>query len=247
MRPSPTVPTQRHTRPTAPAPFPPLYPILDFACVFPNGAPSPSQRWQHLRHLVQELAQAGVTLLQYRNKHDSDVLVAQDALVVRDAASQAIREAVRNPAPSMKLILNDRPALVAATRSDGVHVGQDDLSPAQARALAGPKAIIGVSTHTDEQVRLADLEPVDYIAIGPVFRTITKSDTSPIIGLAGVERARALTTKPLVAIGGITLENAASVYDAGADSLAVISAIFGPRYGSTYSPAQTAKEFLRIL
>jgi thiamine-phosphate pyrophosphorylase len=91
-------------------------------------------------------------------------------------------------------------------------------------------------------VRLANLEPVDYIAIGPVFRTRSKSDTSPVIGLAGVERARALTTRPLVAIGGISLENAASVYDAGADSLAVISAIFG----TTRSPSHAAREFLRI-
>lgn len=223
------------SRTPAKSPFPPLYPILDFACVFPSGAPSRAQRWQHLRHLALELAQAGVTLLQYRNKHDSDVLVAQDALLL----AQALREA----APQMKLILNDRPALLAASGWDGVHVGQEDLSPAQARALTGPKTIIGVSTHTDEQVRLADLEPVDYIAIGPVFRTLSKSDTSPVIGLEGVERARGLTTKPLVAIGGITLENAASVYDAGADSLAVISAIFGPGR----SPAQTASEFLRIL
>lgn len=215
--------------------FPSLYPILDFACVFPHGGPDPANRWDHLRHLAQQLAEAGVTLLQYRNKQDSDILVSQDAL----ALGQALREA----APHMTLILNDRPALVAPAGWDGVHVGQDDLSPAQARILAGPTAIIGVSTHTDEQVRLADLEAVDYIAIGPVFSTISKSDSSPVIGLAGVERARALTSKPLVAIGGITLENAPSVYDAGADSLAVISAIFAP----DHSPGQAAKEFLRIL
>jgi thiamine-phosphate pyrophosphorylase len=214
--------------------FPSLYPILDFGCVFPGGAPAPAERWDHLRRLVQELSEAGVTLLQYRNKHDSDGLVAQDALV--------LREALRDAAQQMQLILNDRPALVAAAGWNGVHVGQDDLPPAQARALAGNSAIVGVSTHTGEQVRLADLEPVDYIAIGPVFRTNSKSGTSPLIGLEGVARARALTTKPLVAIGGITLENAASVYDAGADSLAVISAIFGPGH----SPSQAVREFLRI-
>jgi thiamine-phosphate pyrophosphorylase len=201
---------------STPCPFPPLYPILDFACVFPNGASDDDARWNHLRRLVQELAEAGITLLQYRNKLNNDAVVAQDALVMRDAA------------PQIKLILNDRPTLVAAVNWDGVHVGQDDLPPAEARLLVGGNAIVGVSTHDDEQVRRAGREPVDYIAIGPVFRTASKSDTSPVIGLEGIERARALTRKPLVVIGGITLENAPSVYGAGADSLAVISAIFGP-------------------
>ncbi len=211
-------------------PFPSLYPILDYACVFPHGAPEPQARWNHLQSLARELTAAGVTLLQYRNKLDDDVLVAQDVLALREAA------------PEMTLVLNDRPALVAATGCSGVHLGQDDLSPAVARALLGPRALIGLSTHNDEQVRLATLQPIDYIAIGPVFRTLTKSDTSPVIGLEGVERARALTALPLVAIGGITLENAPSVYDAGADSVAVISAIFGP----DRSPAHSAKDFLQI-
>jgi len=214
-----------------PRPIPPLYPILDFACVFPNGTPDNDARWNHLRLLVQEVAEAGVTLLQYRNKLDNDAVVAQDALAMRDAA------------PQIKLILNDRPALVAAARWDGVHVGQDDLPPAAARLLLGGSAIIGVSTHNDEQVRRANREPVDYIAIGPVFRTLTKSDTSPVIGLEGIERARALTRKPLVAIGGITLENAPSIYAAGADSLAVISAIFGPGR----SAKKSARELIELL
>lgn len=143
----------------------------------------------------------------------------------------------------MKLILNDRPSLVAPVGWDGVHVGQDDLAPAEARTILGPRALIGVSTHTDEQVRLAGSEPVDYIAIGPVFSTTSKTGASPVIGLEGVERARALTTKPLVAIGGITLENAACVYDAGADSLAVISAIFSPGRDA----GEAARAFLALL
>jgi thiamine-phosphate pyrophosphorylase len=143
----------------------------------------------------------------------------------------------------MKLILNDRPALVAPAGWDGVHVGQDDLAPAEARTILGARAIVGVSTHTDEQVRLAGSQPVDYIAIGPVFSTLSKTGASPAIGLEGVERARALTSKPLVAIGGITLENAASVYDAGADSLAVISAIFAP----SRDAGEAARAFLAIL
>lgn len=169
------------------------------------------------------------------------MLVAQDALAIH-AALEAASPGSELPHP-MKLILNDRAALVVPSAWDGVHLGQDDLAPAEARTILGPRAIVGVSTHTDEQIRLADCQPVDYIAIGPVFPTISKTDTSPLIGLEGVERARALTSKPLVAIGGITLENAASVYDAGADSLAVISAIFAPGRGA----ADAVRAFLAIL
>ena len=211
-------------------PFPTLCPILDYACVFPSGAPEPQARSNRLQSLARELAAAGVTLLQYRNKLDDDLLFTEDALAIRAAA------------PQMKLILNDRAGLVAATGCDGVHLGQDDLSPSAARALLGPRALIGFSTHNPGQVSIADRQPVDYIAIGPVFPTLTKSDASPVIGLAGVARARALTAKPLVAIGGITLENAPSVYDAGADSVAVISAIFAP----ARSPGHSARDFLRI-
>jgi thiamine-phosphate pyrophosphorylase len=189
-----------------------------------------------LRRLVAALADAGITLLQYRNKQDSDVLVAQDALAMLTELRSA------ESGSRMKLILNDRLALVPASGWDGVHLGQDDGSAAGARHLLGPDASIGVSTHNEEQVRRADEQPVDYIAIGPVFRTISKTDTSPVIGLEGVAQARRLTRKPLVAIGGITLENAASVYAAGADSLAVIAAIFSA--GGT--PARAARDFLAI-
>jgi thiamine-phosphate pyrophosphorylase len=217
--------------PPVPAPFPALYPILDFACVFVAGTVDAPSRWSRLRDLAASIAASGVTLLQYRNKLDPDSLVAQDCLAIRAAA------------PRMTLVLNDRVALVGPAGWNGVHVGQDDLSPAEARVLLGSRALVGCSTHTGDQVRHADTQPVDYIAIGPVFPTASKSDTSPVIGLEGVARARALTRKPLVAIGGITLENAASVYDAGADSLAVISALFAPGR----DPARAAQDFLRIL
>ncbi len=212
------------------SPFPVLYPILDAGLALRDCASDLDARWERLRLLVRELAAAGVELMQYRNKIDEDVLVAQDALAMREAA------------PQMKLILNDRPSLVAAAGWDGVHVGQGDASPAEARALLGPRAVVGVSTHTDEQVMAADREPVDYIAVGPVYSTMTKLDTSPLIGVEGVMRARALTQKPLVAIGGITPENAPAVYDAGADSVAVISAIFA----AGCAPRKSAKDFLAI-
>lgn len=210
--------------------FPSLYPILDADCVFAGVDRRSRDRWMLLRGLVRELAEAGVGLLQYRNKRDDDLAVTEDALAMREAA------------PGIKLILNDRPGLVGPTGWDGVHVGQEDLSPAEARTVAGQQAIIGLSTHNDEQVLAADGEPVDYIATGPVFATSSKSDASPVIGLEGLARARELTTKPLVAIGGITLENAPSVYDAGADAVAVISAVFRPGRAA----AQCAKDFLEI-
>ena len=213
-----------------PVPFPVLYPILDCQLALAGCDPACEARWARLRSLVRELAHAGVEILQYRNKLDDDVLVAQDALAMREAA------------PQLRLILNDRPALVAPAGWDGVHIGQGDASPAHARSLLGRRAVVGLSTHTDDQVLAADREPVDYIAIGPVFSTLTKSDTSPVIGIEGVMRARALTQKPLVAIGGITAHNAPAVYDAGADSVAVISAIFAP--GA--SPAKSVKDFLGI-
>jgi thiamine-phosphate pyrophosphorylase len=207
-----------------------LYPILDAGLALAGCNPGCEARWARLRSLVRELAQAGVEILQYRNKLDDNVLVAQDALAMREAA------------PSLRLILNDRPALVGPAGWDGVHVGQTDLSPAEARARLGPRALIGLSTNTDEQVLAADREPVDYIAIGPVYSTLTKADTSPVVGMEGVMRARSLTRKPLVAIGGITVENAPAIYDAGADSVAVISAIFAP--GG--SPSHSVKDFLDI-
>jgi thiamine-phosphate pyrophosphorylase len=116
------------------------------------------------------------------------------------------------------------------------------MPPAQVRALLGPPILIGLSTNTEEEVVAADREPVDAIAIGPVFATASKADTNPVIGLEGVRRARALTGKPLIAIGGISLANASAVLEAGADCLAVISAVF--REGR--SPAECAKDFFSI-
>lgn len=211
-------------------PLPPLYPILDADLVLRDVSPGSSARHARLDRLVRELADAGVTLLQYRNKLDCDDIFIEDALVLRKAA------------PTIRLILNDRPNLVPAAKADGVHVGQSDMRPAQVRELLGSGVHLGLSTNTAEEVLTADREPVDAIAIGPVFATTSKSDTNPVIGLDGVRRARALTRKPLIAIGGITLANAPSVFEAGADSLAVISAIFGPGR----SPAEAARAFLSI-
>ena len=141
------------------------------------------------------------------------------------------------------MVMNDRADLALLAGFDGVHVGQGDLSPEDARRVVGASRLVGVSTHTEDQVQLAELSCADYIAIGPVFATGTKADAEAVVGLEGVRRARALTTKPLVAIGGIARANARSVVEAGADSVAVISALFAPGE----SVEQVARDFLEIL
>lgn len=205
--------------------LPPLYPILDasFLPSFERGA--------YLTHLICDLENAGVAMLQYRKKQGNHSEILDDAAVIRKGATAKLR-----------LIMNDHPELAVSAEFDGVHVGQTDMSPTEARNIVGPEKIVGVSTHNRAQLEAANGMPVDYIAIGPVFVTTSKVNTDPVVGLEGVREARRLTTKPLIAIGGITLKNACAVLDAGADSVAVISAIFGPGK----DPAKLAKDFLRI-
>jgi thiamine-phosphate pyrophosphorylase len=210
--------------------FPRLYPILDAELVLREVVDDRVRRQALLRRVVAELADAGVEILQYRNKQDADETVAEDARVIREAAG------------GMKLILNDRVALAARIGWDGVHVGQEDLPAREARKLVGPAAWVGLSTHNETQLRAANLEPVNYIAIGPVFATASKANPDPVIGLEGVRRALSLTNKPLVAIGGITAETAAAVIEAGADAVAVIAAIFAPGLNA----GQSARDFLTI-
>ncbi|HYK36179.1 thiamine phosphate synthase [Alloacidobacterium sp.] len=204
--------------------LPPLYPIMDasFLPSFERGA--------YLMRVVCELEDAGVTLLQYRNKHSIEE-IPHDAVIIRGGATSAVT-----------LIMNDHPELAVNAGFDGVHVGQGDVSPGSAREIVGPDRIVGISTHNLGQLKAADLMPVDYIAFGPVFATTSKLNSDPVVGLDGVCEARSLTSKPLVAIGGITLENARAVRKAGADSVAVISAMFGP----DENPVKIAKDFLRI-
>ncbi len=215
---------------TGSARLPRLYPILDADLVLSSVRDDAGKRRILLQRVVAELAAAGVELLQYRNKKDDDGRIEEDA--------RAIREAARG----MQLILNDRADLVARIGWDGVHVGQQDMPARAARNLVGQQAWVGLSTHSEHQTQAADLEPVDYIAIGPVFATGSKANPDPVIGLEGVRRARALTGKPLVAIGGITVETAAAVVEAGADAVAVIAGIFS----SGRPPGQSARDFLAI-
>jgi len=200
--------------------LPRLYPILDPAC-FPDG--------REMFAAAEELAAAGITLLQYRYKQGTARQMLDEAHELRSRL-----------APRVKLIMNDRADLCLAAAFDGLHVGQDDLSPEAARVIIGPARWLGVSTHNPEELAEADKTSADYLAIGPVFATTSKSNPDPVVGLEGVRRARELTHKPLVAIGGITRANARSVFDAGADTVAVISDL-------VRDPRKSAEEFLRVL
>jgi len=199
--------------------LPRLYPILD-AAQFP--------RREALLAAAQELILGGVSLLQYRNKTSSARQMLKDARELKQVGG------------SVRLIMNDRADLCLAAEVDGVHVGQDDLSPEGARRVIGPDFWLGVSTHNVEQLKEADASTADYLAIGPVFGTRSKERPDPVVGLDGVRRARQLTRKPLVAIGGITRANALDVIQAGADSVAVISDL-------VRDPRKSAEEFFRVL
>jgi thiamine-phosphate pyrophosphorylase len=200
--------------------LPRLYAILDTAC-FPD---SPA-----LFSTAGELVAGGVTLLQYRNKNGN----------ARDILEQA-RELKRRLGERVKLIINDRADLCLAADFDGVHVGQEDLLPEGARKVVGTTLWLGVSTHNPGQIEAAEKTDANYIAIGPVFSTSSKANPDPVVGLEGVRQARALTRKPLVAIGGINRANCRSVIEAGADSVAVISDLIR-------EPRKSAEEILRIL
>ncbi len=220
----------------------PFYPIVDAGVLATRGV--------SVEAFATAMRAAGVELLQYRDK------TAGPQAVLRGAAS--IREIFRGA--ECRLILNDRADLAVLARWDGVHVGQGDLSPEDAKAIMRctiphplpnrkewgtrnlGELIVGASTHTERQVRVADAGCADYVAVGPVFRTGTKLDAEPVIGLDGVRRARALTAKPLIAIGGIVRGNARSVVEAGADSVAVIGGLFVPGE----SVEKVARDFLDL-
>jgi thiamine-phosphate pyrophosphorylase len=154
---------------------------------------------------------AGARIVQFRYKQ----------FFSREIFDQARRIADICRASGALFVINDR-ADMAMLLDAAVHLGQDDLPPADARRILPPGRVIGFSTHNEAQLRAADREPVDYLAIGPIFATGSKLNPDPIVGVEELRRLRHLTSKPLVAIGGITRQNAASVFDAGADSVAII-------------------------
>ena len=186
--------------------LPKLYPITD-------------ARLSGLSHAeqVRRLAAGGAGLVQLREKHAAP----------REFYREAAEAAAVARALGILLIVNDRADIALACGAHGLHLGQDDLDPAAARRLVGDALLVGYSTHNVEQAIEAARLPVDYVAIGPVFGTRTKANPDPAVGLAGVARVRAALPArlPLVAIGGITRESAPSVLAAGADSVAVVSAL----------------------
>jgi thiamine-phosphate pyrophosphorylase len=188
--------------------LPSLYAIVDADAVVRTG-------WQPL-DLAAAYLRGGARFLQLRAKSmpGAELLATSSAVVQLARCHQAC------------VIINDRADIARLAGADGVHVGQEDLAPAAVRAIIGDAALVGLSTHTIEQIDRAVREPVSYVAIGPVFDTATKATGYERVGLEMVrEAARRATAQgvPLVAIGGMTLENAASVLAAGAASVAIIS------------------------
>ena len=166
---------------------------------------------------AQKLAEAGVRLLQYRNKTASSRELLQ--------ASQRLSACLRSS--GVTFIVNDRADIARLVDADGVHVGQEDLPVEGVRRILGPGKWVGYSIHVLEQVREAERSSADYIAWGPIFPTTSKENPDAVVGLEGLRAARQATRRPLVAIGGITLESARAVIEAGADSVAVIRGLVG--------------------
>src|SRR5882762_5247252 len=202
--------------------LPRLYVILDATLL--NNSP---------HNCAQELVAAGVRLLQYRDKSASP----RDLL-------KTCRELVSSLKPygSSLVETSSRQDIAVLAGAAGVHIGQEDLDPTKARAVVGEEMWIGASTHNLEQFRAAAASSADYIAIGPVFATTSKANPDPVVGLELIRQSRPLTEKPIVAIGGITLEHAASVIAAGADSVAVIRDVVGAE-----KPGEQAQRYLEIL
>jgi thiamine-phosphate pyrophosphorylase len=180
---------------------------------------------------AKQLIEAGVRTLQYRSKSGN----ARETLEVsRNIAAIA--------GDGTMFFVNDRPDLAWISGATGVHVGQTDLSVEDARAVIGPDRSIGVSTHNETQFRAAINSSADYVAVGPIFLTSSKENPDPVVGAEFIRRMRGFTTKPIVAIGGIVLERASELIEAGADSVAVIGDIL-----TAENQGKRARQFLEKL
>jgi thiamine-phosphate pyrophosphorylase len=201
--------------------MPRLYVILDAA-----------RMTRSAEETAKQLIDAGVRMLQYRNKGGA----------AREMLDVSRRLAGLAAGAAATFFVNDRPDIACLSGAAGVHVGQTDLGVEEARGVIGEGKWVGVSTHNEEQFRAAIRTSADYVAVGPVFATTSKENPDPLVGIEFIRRVRGLTTKPIVAIGGITLARANEVIDAGADSVAVIGDIL-----QAENPAVRAGEFLKLL
>jgi thiamine-phosphate pyrophosphorylase len=205
--------------------FPPLYAIIDAALLKTSEL-----------SFVEMMAESGVELLQYRNKRATSRQLFEASRSISARLSRVARIGEFQP----RFIVNDRADIALLVKAQGVHVGQDDLTVEDARAVVGQNVWVGLSTHSLAQVDAADKTSADYVAFGPIFATTSKENPDPVVGLNLLREARRHTRKPLVAIGGITLERAAEAFRAGADSLAVARDLI-----ASENPAARAALYLR--
>jgi thiamine-phosphate pyrophosphorylase len=200
--------------------FPNLYAILDTSLLTTAELA-----------LAETLARSGVELMQYRSKNAP----SRDYYEMSRKLSTTLKKS------GVRFIVNDRPDVALLTGAGGVHVGQEDLGVEEAREICGKERWVGISTHTFEQVAAADRTSADYIAFGPVFPTTTKQNPDAVVGTELLRRVRQMTRKPIVAIGGITVERAAEVYAAGADSVAVARDLI-----CDANPGERARQYFEV-
>jgi thiamine-phosphate pyrophosphorylase len=206
--------------------FPRVYPIADTAAAARRGFEPVA--------FARALIEGGAAVIQFRHKGHFSRAAFETAVVIGDLARVA----------GAALVVNDR-ADLAALLGAGLHLGQEDLPPAEARRVTGGEAMLGLSAHNAEQLAAGDREPVNYLAIGPVFGTDSKENPDPVLGPRALPGLRALTAKPLVAIGGITRQTAPAVLAAGADSVAVIGDLF-PETVSYSAVRRRMEEWLAV-
>jgi len=205
--------------------FPPLYAIIDAALLKTSEL-----------SFAEMMTESGVELLQYRNKRAT----SRELFEASQSISARLSRLCQSGAYEPRFIVNDRADIALLVNAQGVHVGQEDLTVEEARGIVGQDRWVGVSTHSLEQLDAADKTSADYIAFGPIFPTKSKENPDPVVGLELLREARQRTRKPLVAIGGITLERAAETIRAGADSLAVARDLI-----ASEDPVMRARLFLR--
>lgn len=207
--------------------LPKFYPILDTMALAPAGLKPQA--------VAKALIDAGVTILQYRHKDSWQQSHFDEASAIAAQCEKA----------GVLFVLNDRADYARLLRV-AVHVGQEDLSPFAARKVVRDE-VVGFSTHNADQLRLADRQPAEYLSLGPIFATLSKLKPDPVVGLDGLEKCHKLTGKPLCAIGGIEMGNALQVLKAGADSVAVISALLPSPRPKVKQVRQHAQAWLQLL